>query len=134
MVKTTRPSKEDSRLENQTRADTVHELLVSQENSLEACFFKGNFENDQIENTEKNIYNKFSLALKKVEEQLIESLCIFVGVSFVIAIFMPQVGNMRQILWLGTIFFVIYIVGREVAQEVFRRVFIQKIKRRKSYE
>ena len=134
VVKTTKTSKENSRLEEQTGDDTVHEFLVSQENSLEACFFKGDFENYQIENTEKNIYNKFSLALKKVEEQLIESLCIFVGVSFVIAIFMPQVGNMRQILWLGTIFFVIYIVGREVAQEVFRRVFIQKIKRRKSYE
>ena len=77
---------------------------------LEAC---------GVDNT--TLQEKFSSILKKVEEQILDSLCIFMCLSVVISLYIHQEGNMRRILEVGSLFFAVFMIGKEIAQEVFRR-------------
>ena len=77
---------------------------------LEAC---------GVDNT--TLQEKFSSILKKVEEQILDSLCIFMCLSVVISLYIHQEGNMRRILEVGSLFFAVFMIGKEIAQEVFRK-------------
>lgn len=77
---------------------------------LEAC---------GVDNT--TLQEKFSSILKKVEEQILDSLCIFMCLSVVISLYIHQEGSMRRILEVGSLFFAVFMIGKEIAQEVFRR-------------
>lgn len=77
---------------------------------LEAC---------GVDNT--TLQEKFSSTLKKVEEQILDSLCIFMCLSVVISLYIHQEGNMRRILEVGSFFIAVFMIGKVIAREVFRR-------------
>lgn len=83
------------------------------------------------EKTIEATWQRFSSMLKKIEEQILESLCIFMLLSLILSLYVPREGDMQRILQTGSLFFVIYIVGKEVSQELFYRWFLKKIKSRK---
>lgn len=83
------------------------------------------------EKTIEATWQRFSSMLKKIEEQILESLCIFMLLSLILSLYVPREGDMQRILQTGSLFFVVYIVGKEVSQELFYRWFLKKIKSRK---
>lgn len=93
--------------------------------------FKDSSKKEDVENIENNICKQFSVILKKVEEQIPESLCVFMLLAFALSVYVPQEGDMQRILQTGCLFSVVYIVGKEVVKELFRAWFVQKIKRGK---
>lgn len=93
--------------------------------------FKGSSKKEDVENIQNDICKQFSVILKKVEEQIPESLCVFMLLAFALSVYVPQEGDMQRILQTGCLFSVVYIVGKEVVKELFRAWFVQKIKRGK---
>ena len=100
---------DDSKL-GDLQSGNLQEDLQLEYSQLEAC---------GIDNT--TLQEKFSSILKKAEEQILESMCIFMCLSVVISLYIHQEGNMRRILEEGSFFFAVFMIGKEIAQEVFRR-------------
>lgn len=104
---------DDSNLRDLQSGDLQKELqedVQIEHSQLKAC---------GVENT--TLQEKFSSTLKKVEEQILDSLCIFMCLSVVISLYIHQEGNMRRILEVGSLFIAVFMIGKEIAREVFRR-------------
>ena len=104
---------DDSNLRDLQSGDLQEELqedVQIEHSQLKAC---------GVENT--TLQEKFSSTLKKVEEQILDSLCIFMCLSVVISLYIHQEGNMRRILEVGSLFIAVFMIGKEIAREVFRR-------------
>lgn len=74
---------------------------------------------------------KFFLTMQKTETLFLGGFCVFMFASFMLSFFIPQQGNMQWIMQTGSLLCAIYIIGKEMAKEVFRCWFLQKIKRKK---
>ena len=104
---------DDSNLRDLQSGDLQEELqedVQIEHSQLEAC---------GVDNT--TLQEKFSSTLKKVEEQILDSLCIFMCLSVVISLYIHQEGNMRRILEVGSLFIAVFMIGKVIAREVFRR-------------
>lgn len=77
--------------------------------------------------TGENIWRKFFRYAKKWEKQILESLCIFMLLSILLSLYIPQQGNMQNIMQTGSLFCAAYIVGKEIVQEGFRKWFLKKL-------
>lgn len=100
---------DDSNLRD-LRSGELQEDVQIEHSQLEAC---------GVENT--TLQEKFSSTLKKVEEQILDSLCIFMCLSVVISLYIHQEGNMRRILEVGSLFIAVFMIGKVIVREVFRR-------------
>ena len=125
--------------ENTGRAIVIHTMESSQEDSqwddsklrdLQSGDLQEELQEDvQIEHSRlkacgvenATLQEKFSSTLKKVEEQILDSLCIFMCLSVVISLYIHQEGNMRRILEVGSFFIAVFMIGKVIAREVFRR-------------
>lgn len=116
--------------EERERNNILQKLAVWQ-GICSSNFFKGSSKGEDVENIENNICKQFSVILKKAEQQIPESLCIFMLLAFGLSVCVPQEGDMQRILQIGCLFSVVYIVGKEVVKELFRTWLIQKIKKKK---
>ena len=63
----------------------------------------------------------------KWEKQILRSLCLFMFLSLLLALYVPKQGNMQWVLQAGSLFTALYIIGREIVQEGFRRWFLRKL-------
>ena len=89
---------DDSKL-GDLQSGNLQEDLQLENSQLEAC---------GIDNT--TLQEKFSSILKKAEEQILESMCIFMCLSVVISLYIHQEGNMRRILEEGSFFFAVFMI------------------------
>ena len=91
-------------------------------------WFKKNWRDTMVKYlTGENIWRKFFRHAKKWEKQILASLCIFMLLSLLLALYMPQRGNMHNIMQTGSLFCAAYIVGKEVIEEGFRKWFLRKL-------
>lgn len=108
-----------------------------QENCVYACCSGGNEKNDLcFKNCWRDtmvkylvgeeIQQKFFAIMEKGERQILGSLCIFMFLSILLSLYLPEKGNMRQIMQTGGLFCTIYIIGKEIVQEGFRYWFLKK--------
>ena len=111
MIHTMESSQEDSQWDDSNlRSGDLQEDVQIEHSRLKAC---------GVENA--TLQEKFSSTLKKVEEQILDSLCIFMCLSVVISLYIHQEGNMRRILEVGSFFIAVFMIGKVIAREVFRR-------------
>lgn len=75
----------------------------------------------------ENRCQKFFRQVKQWETQILVSLCIFVFLLLLLELYMPGQGNMQWVVQMGSLFAVIYIIGREIVQEGFRKWFLRKL-------
>lgn len=111
--------------------DSILQEITVQQEIFFKNLWKRNGKGLEIEKIEKNIWIQFSENLKKAEKQIVESLCVFMILAFVLWFCFPQKVKIQCVLQVGILFCILYIVGREVVWELSRRWFIQKVKRRK---
>ena len=78
--------------------------------------------------TGQNIWRQFFTNAKKWEKQILASLCIFMLLSLLLSLYMPQQENMQKITQTGSLFCAIYIIGKEIVEEGFRKWFLRKLK------
>lgn len=78
--------------------------------------------------TGQNIWQKFLENTQKWEGQILASLCIFMLISLLLSLYMPQQENMRKITQTGSLFCAAYIIGKEIVEEGFRKWFLKKLK------
>ena len=94
-------------------------------------WFKTNWRNTMVKYlTGENIWRKFFRHAKKWEKQILASLCIFMLLSLLLSLYIPQQGNMQNIMQTGSLFCVAYIVGKEIVEEGFRKWFLRKLSKR----
>lgn len=91
-------------------------------------WFKKNWRDTMVKYlTGETIWRKFFRHAKKWEKQILASLCIFMFLSILLSLYMPQQGNMRKIMQIGSLFCAVYIIGREIVEEVFRKWFLRRL-------
>lgn len=91
-------------------------------------WFKKNWRDTMVKYlTGENIWRKFFRHAKKWEKQILASLCIFMLLSILLTLYIPQPGNMRNIMQVGSIFCATYIIGKEIVEEGFRKWFLRKL-------
>ena len=91
-------------------------------------WFKTNWRDTMVKYlTGENIWRKFFRHAKKWEKQILASLCIFMLLSILLSLYIPQRGNMQNIMQTGSLFCVAYIVGKEIVEEGFRKWFLRKL-------
>ena len=78
--------------------------------------------------TGQNIWQKFLENTQKWEGQILASLCIFMLISLLLSLNMPQQENMQKITQTGSLFCAAYIIGKEIVEEGFRKWFLKKLK------
>ena len=78
--------------------------------------------------TGQNIWQKFLENTQKWEGQILASLCIFMLISLLLSLDMPQQENMQKITQTGSLFCAAYIIGKEIVEEGFRKWFLKKLK------
>ena len=78
--------------------------------------------------TGQNIWQKFLENTQKWEGQILASLCIFMLISLLLSLYMPQQVNMQKITQTGSLFCAVYIIGKEIVEEGFRKWFLKKLK------
>lgn len=78
--------------------------------------------------TGQNIWQKFLENTQKWEGQILASLCIFMLISLLLSLYMPQQENMQEITQAGSLFCAAYIIGKEIVEEGFRKWFLRKLK------
>ena len=78
--------------------------------------------------TRQNIWQKFLENTQKWEGQILASLCIFMLISLLLSLYMPQQENMQKITQTGSLFCAAYIIGKEIVEEGFRKWFLKKLK------
>ena len=78
--------------------------------------------------TGQSIWRKFFRHAEKWEKQILVSLCMFMLLSLLLSLYMPQQENMQKITQTGSLFCAIYIIGKEIIEEGFRRWFFRKLK------
>ena len=78
--------------------------------------------------TGQNIWKKFLENTQKWEGQILASLCIFMLISLLLSLYMPQQENMQKITQTGSLFCAAYIIGKEIVEEGFRKWFLKKLK------
>ena len=78
--------------------------------------------------TGQNIWQKFLENTQKLEGQILASLCIFMLISLLLSLYMPQQENMQKITQTGSLFCAAYIIGKEIVEEGFRKWFLKKLK------
>ena len=78
--------------------------------------------------TGQNIWQKFLENTQKWEGQILASLCIFMLMSLLLSLYMPQQENMQKITQTGSLFCAAYIIGKEIVEEGFRKWFLRKLK------
>ena len=78
--------------------------------------------------TGQNIWQKFLENTQKWEGQILASLCIFMLISLLLSLYMPQQENMQKITQTGSLFCAAYIIGKEIVEEGFRKWFLKKLK------
>lgn len=78
--------------------------------------------------TGQNIWQKFFENTQKWEGQILASLCIFMLISLLLSLYMPQQENMQKITQTGSLFCAAYIIGKEIVEEGFRKWFLKKLK------
>lgn len=78
----------------------------------------------------ETIWRKFFRHAKKWEKQILASLCIFMLLSILLTLYIPQLGNMRNIMQIGSIFCATYIIGKEIVEEGFRKWFLRKLSKK----
>ena len=114
VIHTMESSQEDSQWDDSNlrdlRSGDLQEDVQIEHSRLKAC---------GVENA--TLQEKFSSTLKTVEEQILDSLCIFMCLSVVISLYIHQEGNMRRILEVGSFFIAVFMIGKVIAREVFRR-------------
>lgn len=94
-------------------------------------WFKKNWRDTMVKYlTGENIWRKFFGHAKKWEKQILASLCIFMFLSLLLSLYIPQQGNMQNIMQTGSLFCVAYIVGKEIVEEGFRKWFLRKLSKR----
>ena len=94
-------------------------------------WFKKNWRDTMVKYlTGENIWRKFFRHAKKWEKQILTSLCIFMLLSLLLSLYIPQQGNMQNIIQTGSLFCVAYIVGKEIVEEGFRKWFLRKLNKR----
>lgn len=77
--------------------------------------------------TGEKILHLFLEKTQKTEELILGGLCIFMLTSLGISFFIPQQGNIQWIMQTVSIFSATYIIGKELAQEGFRKWFLRKL-------
>lgn len=77
--------------------------------------------------TGQNIWRQFFTNTKKWEKQILASLCIFMLLSLLMSLYMPQQENMQKITQTGSLFCAVYIIGKEIVEEGFRKWFLRKL-------
>lgn len=75
----------------------------------------------------ETIWRKFFRHAKKWEKQILASLCIFMLLSLLLTLYIPQLGNMQNIVQIGSLFCATYIIGKEIVEEGFRKWFLRKL-------
>ncbi len=75
----------------------------------------------------EKILHLFLKKTQKTEELILGGLCIFMLTSLGLSFFIPQQGNMQWIIQTVSIFSAVYIIGKEIAQEGFRKWFLRKL-------
>lgn len=78
--------------------------------------------------TGQNVWQKFLENTQKWEGQILASLCIFMLISLLLSLYMPQQENMQKITQTGSLFCAAYIIGKEIVEEGFRKWFLRKLK------
>lgn len=78
--------------------------------------------------TGQKIWRQFFTNAKKWEKQILASLCIFMLLSLLLSLYMPQQENMQKITQTGSLFCAAYIIGKEIVEEGFRKWFLRKLK------
>lgn len=78
--------------------------------------------------TGQDIWQKFLENTQKWEGQILASLCIFMLISLLLSLYMPQQENMQKITQTGSLFCAAYIIGKEIVEEGFRKWFLKKLK------
>ena len=78
--------------------------------------------------TGQNIWQKFLENTQKWEGQILASLCIFMLISLLLSLYIPQQENMQKITQTGSLFCAAYIIGKEIVEEGFRKWFLKKLK------
>ena len=78
--------------------------------------------------TGQNVWQKFLENTQKWEGQILASLCIFMLISLLLSLYMPQQENMQKITQTGSLFCAAYIIGKEIVEEGFRKWFLKKLK------
>lgn len=78
--------------------------------------------------TGQNIWQKFLENTQKWEGQILASLCIFMLISLLLSLYMPQQENMQKITQTRSLFCAAYIIGKEIVEEGFRKWFLKKLK------
>ena len=78
--------------------------------------------------TGQKIWRQFFTNAKKWEKQILASLCIFMLLSLLMSLYMPQQENMQKITQTGSLFCAAYIIGKEIVEEGFRKWFLRKLK------
>ena len=78
--------------------------------------------------TGQNIWQKFLENTQKWEGQILASLCIFMLISLLLSLYMPQQENMQKITQTGSLFCAAYIIGKEIVEEGFLKWFLKKLK------
>lgn len=92
-------------------------------------WFKKNWRDTVVKYlTGQNIWQKFLENTQKWEGQILASLCIFMLISLLLSLYMPQQENMQKITQTGSLFCAAYIIGKEIVEEGFRKWFLKKLK------
>lgn len=78
----------------------------------------------------ETIWRKFFRHAKKWEKQILASLCIFMLLSLLLTLYIPQLGNMQNIMQTGSLFCATYIIGKEIVEEGFRKWFLRKLSKK----
>lgn len=94
-----------------------------------AIWFKKNWRDTIVKYlTGQNVWRQFFANAKKWEKQILASLCIFMLLSLLLSLYMPQQENMQKITQTGSLFCAVYIIGKEIVEEGFRKWFLRKLK------
>lgn len=75
----------------------------------------------------ETIWRQFFRHAKRWEKQILASLCIFMLLSLLMTLYIPQLGNMQNIMQTGSLFCATYIIGKEIVEEGFRKWFLREL-------
>lgn len=97
----------------------------SQESDI---WFKKNWRDALIKYlTGENIWRKFFKNIKKWENQIVASLGIFMLLLILVSLYIPGWDNIQKTIQVGILFCAFYILGKEIAQEIFRKWALGKL-------
>ena len=97
-------------------------------NQKSDIWFKKNWRDALIKYlTGENIWRKFFENIKKWETQIVASLCIFMLLLILLSLYIPGRDNIQKTMQSGILVCVLYILSKEIAQEIFRKWALRKL-------